>query len=137
MPCEREHDDLIRFQEAHAERNDATVLAVLFDDEVDDAQRFFERRGGDWPVLQDPGGRVSLDFGVRGPPESFLISPDGIVLSRIIGEVSSEGLDRLVERAEALRAEARETDDLVGARWGRHRQDVHPAGDGRTEGGHA
>ena len=106
VPCEREHDDLIRFQEAHAAANDATVLAVLFDDELDDAREFFEERGGDWPVLQDPGGKVSLDFGVRGPPESFLISPEGIVLTRIIGEVSSEGLERLVERAEELRAEA-------------------------------
>ena len=106
VPCEREHDDLIRFQEAHAEANDATVLAVLFDDEVEDAVEFFEERGGDWPVLQDPGGKVSLEFGVRGPPESFLISPEGIVLTRIIGEVSSEGLERLVDRAEELRAEA-------------------------------
>ncbi|HVF31775.1 MAG TPA: TlpA disulfide reductase family protein [Acidimicrobiales bacterium] len=106
VPCEREHDDLIRFQESHAGANDATVLAVLFDDEVDDALDFFERRGGAWPVLQDPGGKVSLDFGVRGPPESFLISPEGVVLSRIIGEVSSDGLERLLAEAEQLRSEA-------------------------------
>jgi cytochrome c biogenesis protein CcmG/thiol:disulfide interchange protein DsbE len=107
VPCAREHDDLIRFQEAHREAGDATVLAVLFDDEVDDARRFFEDRGGDWPVLTDERGKVSLDFGVRGPPESFLISPEGIVLSRIIGEVDSRRLEELLVEAERVRARAR------------------------------
>lgn len=107
VPCEREHDDLIRFQEAHAEAGDATVLAVIFDDTVENAREFFEERGGDWPVLADERGKVSLDFGVRGPPESFLISPEGIVLTRIIGEVDDDRLERLVAEAERLRAQAR------------------------------
>jgi cytochrome c biogenesis protein CcmG/thiol:disulfide interchange protein DsbE len=102
VPCEREHDDLLRFQDAHREAGDATVLAVTFNDELEDARRFFEQRGGDWPVVADERGKVSLDFGVRGPPESFLISPDGIVLTRIIGEVEYDGLESLVERAKAL-----------------------------------
>lgn len=107
VPCAREHDDLIRFQENHALAGDATVLAVVFDDEIDDVRDFFEKRGGDWPVLADDSGKVSLDFGVRGPPESFLISPEGIVLSRIIGEVESGPLEDLLAEAEALRAKAR------------------------------
>jgi cytochrome c biogenesis protein CcmG, thiol:disulfide interchange protein DsbE len=107
VPCAREHDDLIRFQEAHAEAGDATVLAVIFDDTVENARAFFDERGGDWPVLADERGKVSLDFGVRGPPESFLISPEGIVLTRIIGEVDFDRLERLVAEAERLRAEAR------------------------------
>jgi cytochrome c biogenesis protein CcmG/thiol:disulfide interchange protein DsbE len=103
VPCAREHDDLARFQDAHRDAGDATVLSVTFDDELEDARRFFERRGGDWPVVADDRGKVSLDFGVRGPPESFLISPDGIVLTRIIGEVRYEGLESLVRQAEASR----------------------------------
>ena len=102
IPCQREHDDLLRFQEAHREAGDATVLAVTFNDELEDARRFFERRGGDWPVVADDRGKVSLDFGVRGPPESFLISPEGIVLTRIIGEVEYDALESLVLRAKAL-----------------------------------
>ena len=103
VPCQNEHDDLLRFQEAHRDAGDATVLAVTFNDELDDAREFFERRGGDWPVVADPRGKVSLDFGVRGPPESFLISPDGVVLTRIIGEVDDERHESLIERAKALR----------------------------------
>jgi cytochrome c biogenesis protein CcmG/thiol:disulfide interchange protein DsbE len=95
-PCQREHDDLQRFATRHAASGDAQVIAVLFDDEPKDARAFFGSHGGDWPVLLDPRGKVALDFGVRGPPESFLIDPDGRVVSKIIGEVTDTGLDRLL-----------------------------------------
>lgn len=106
VPCQKEHDDLVRFQENHAAAGDATVVAVIWDDDPDRVRRFFEERGGDWPVLVDDRGKVALDFGVRGPPESFLISPEGVVLSRIIGEVESAPLEQLLARAEELRSDA-------------------------------
>ena len=99
VPCEREHPELVRFTAAH--RDDATVLAVIFDDEVADVRRFMEERGGTWPVIDDPRGKVALEFGVRGPPESFLIDPRGYVVSRIVGEVRFDGLERLLQEAKA------------------------------------
>jgi len=101
IPCLREHDDLIRFSEAHRSAGDAQVISVIFDDEPDNARRFFARHGGDWPVVEDPSGRIALEFGVRGPPESFLIAPDGTVLVKILGEVNDVGLARLLRRAGA------------------------------------
>lgn len=101
VPCQQEHDDLVRFSERHRSAGDAVVLAVIFDDEPERVRAFFERRGGDWPVLADPSGKVALDFGVRGPPESYLIDPAGFVRSRIIGQVDDAGLDSLIEAAEA------------------------------------
>jgi cytochrome c biogenesis protein CcmG/thiol:disulfide interchange protein DsbE len=98
-PCKREHDDLQRFTTRHTVAGDAQVVAVLFDDEPNDARAFFAERGGGWPVLLDPRGKVALDFGVRGPPESFLIDPEGRVISKIIGEVTDTGLDRLLAAA--------------------------------------
>ena len=50
-------------------------------------------------MVSDPEGRVALDYGVRGPPESFLIDSNGFVISKIIGRVTADGLDRLVQRA--------------------------------------
>ena len=99
VPCLREHPELTRFHDRHAQTGDATVLAVIFDDDVPSVRRFFEREGGEWPVLDDPGGKIALDFGVRGPPESFLIDPEGYVISKIVGEVRADGLESLVARA--------------------------------------
>ena len=99
VPCLREHPELTRFQNRHAQIGDATVLSVIFDDDVPSVRKFFEREGGDWPVLDDPGGKIALDFGVRGPPESFLIDPNGYVVSKVVGEVRADALESLVARA--------------------------------------
>ena len=103
-PCGREHDDLVRFSAAHAAAGDAQVIGVLFDDTAANARRWMARLGGDWPVVADPRGRVALDYGVRGPPESFLVDPDGFVLTKIVGEVHDRGVDSLVAEARSLRS---------------------------------
>jgi cytochrome c biogenesis protein CcmG, thiol:disulfide interchange protein DsbE len=100
VPCRQEHPELLNFTARHASKGDAQVLAVVFNDDVDAASRWFEENGGDWPVLQDPRGRVALDFGVGKPPETFVVGPDGTVLTRIVGPVTADGLDAIVARAE-------------------------------------
>jgi len=97
IPCVREHPELVRFSERHP-AEEAVVLAVVYDDQPSDVAKFFAVRGGSWPVVDDAGAKV--DFGVRGVPESFLVGPDGIVRTRLVGGVTAEGLDRLLRKAE-------------------------------------
>lgn len=96
IPCVREHPELVRFSDRHP-AEDVRVLAVVYDDQPADVARFFAERGGSWPVVDDPGAKV--DFGVRGIPESFLVDPDGVVRTRVIGGVTADGLDGLLRRA--------------------------------------
>ncbi len=98
VPCVREHPELARFSQSHPAEQ-AQVLAVVYDDQPEDVQRFFAQRGGSWPVVDDPGSKV--DYGVRGVPESFLVDPGGNVRSRIIGGVTAAGLDSLLRQAGA------------------------------------
>ena len=101
VPCRTEHPDLVRFSEAHRTAGDASVLAVVYSDSNSAVKEFRAENGGDWPMLTDPDGRIALDFGVAGVPESFLVSPDGIIVSKILGGVRAADLDRLLERARA------------------------------------
>lgn len=98
VPCQREHDDLMLLQQRHEAAGDLQILAVIYDDEVARVRQFFEEKGGDWPVIDDPRGRASLELGVRGPPESFLIAPDGTVLTRFVGEVVADQVDEILAR---------------------------------------
>jgi cytochrome c biogenesis protein CcmG/thiol:disulfide interchange protein DsbE len=98
VPCRDEHPELVRFAAQHPE---AQVVSVVFRDEEEDVRDFFDERGGEWPVLRDPEGRVALDYGVTGIPESFLVNPDGVVVSKITGGVSAGALDALLREAEA------------------------------------
>jgi cytochrome c biogenesis protein CcmG, thiol:disulfide interchange protein DsbE len=95
-PCIVEHPELVRFAAAHEASGDARVVSVVLQDDPGAVQRFFEREGGDWPVLDDPGGRHAVDWGVAQPPESYLVGPEGLVRAKIIGGVSAEDLDRLL-----------------------------------------
>ena len=57
---------------------------------VDD---FFERFGGDWPVIVGPEtNQMALDFSVLTAPETYLIAPSGIVVLKVIGPVTYQRL---------------------------------------------
>jgi len=100
VPCQHEHPQLVAFTQHHQAAGEASVLGVVFEDDASAVRRFVEERGVDWPMVLDPGGKIALDFGVRGPPESFLVDPNGIVLVKFIGEVKATQLDSLVRQAE-------------------------------------
>lgn len=67
-------------------------------------RRFREEEGGDWPMLLDDDGRIAVDFGVAGVPESYLISPEGVVVSKIVGGILDGELEELLNRAKAGRS---------------------------------
>ena len=98
VPCQREHDDLAAFDERHRRIGDAGVVTVVFDDTTANVRRFFAERGGEWPVIVGDEGDIALDYSVAGVPESYLVGPDGRVLAKIIGGVTTEGLDELLAR---------------------------------------
>jgi cytochrome c biogenesis protein CcmG/thiol:disulfide interchange protein DsbE len=101
VPCEQEHPDLIAFSEAHEASGDAEVLGVVYSDSVSNVKDFRSSRGGDWPMLTDPDGRIAIDFGVAGVPESFLIDPRGIIVSKLLGGVRAVDLEALLAEARA------------------------------------
>ncbi len=96
VPCQEEQPELVAFDARHTQIGDVRVVSVVFSDEADAVKRFFAERGGSWPVLDDPDGRVALDWGVSGVPESYLVSPDGIVRAKIVGGVTEKKLDELL-----------------------------------------
>ena len=64
------------------------------------ARKFFRDRGdGGWPVLLDDQGQFALDYGVTGPPETFLIDPQGNFLAGVKSAIDEAGLEDLLSRA--------------------------------------
>lgn len=100
IPCVREHPDLVEFSRVHDREGDATVVSVVFESTVSSVQKFFTDNGGDWPVINDPDGFVALEYGVAGVPESYLIAPDGTVVTKLIGGVTFRELEALLDRAQ-------------------------------------
>jgi cytochrome c biogenesis protein CcmG/thiol:disulfide interchange protein DsbE len=98
VPCIREHPELVEFSARHAAAGDAAVVSVVVETPEREARAFFEDNGGDWPVVIDPEGRTSLDYGMVKVPETFVVAPDGTVVTRLIGGVTADQLDAVIAR---------------------------------------
>lgn len=101
-PCKVEHPELVAFQEAHDEIGDVQVVSVAFQDDAEDIGAFFAENGGDWPVVVDGVGPIAVAWGVTGIPESFLVSPQGIVVHKITGGVTAADLESLLAQARGV-----------------------------------
>lgn len=49
-------------------------------------------------AVQDPSGRIAVDWGATGVPETFVVDADGIIRARAVGEVTEEWLAEQVDR---------------------------------------
>ena len=97
IPCQVEHPELVEFDEKHKRAGDARVVSVVFGDSDDVVREFFAERGGDWPVLGEQHSGVVVDLGATAVPETYMVAPNGIVVERILGGVTHELLDSVIE----------------------------------------
>ena len=100
-PCQTEGPELVKFAFEHQRSGDAQLVSVVFDDTTAAARSYQETLGATWPTLADPRGTIALSYGVRAPPSTFLIAPDGRVVADIVAPVTSADLDGLIARARA------------------------------------
>lgn len=107
VPCQLEHPELVEFQNAHDPAGDATIVSVAFDDSSDNVRRFFERNGGNWPVLAADTGTYAVSYGVAQVPESYLIAPSGLVVDKLIGGIKQQDLESRIAVLEQAAADAR------------------------------
>ncbi len=100
VPCQQEQGELVKFQNAHAS-GDAVIFGVRFDDpDVGPIQDMMSKSGGTWTIVDDPNAKIA--YSVTGPPESFLISPGGVVLVHIVGPITDTQLEDLLNRAKLV-----------------------------------
>jgi cytochrome c biogenesis protein CcmG/thiol:disulfide interchange protein DsbE len=89
VPCRQEHPLLIDFAKEQTTSDNAVELYTVVNDDSDGAvQAFFDTNGGDWPVVRDDDGAISVAFGVAKVPESWVIDPNGFVRLRIMGALT-------------------------------------------------
>ncbi|TML10829.1 MAG: TlpA family protein disulfide reductase [Actinobacteria bacterium] len=69
-----------------------------FADSPTAARQFFEKRGGDWPILVQDTDSIAVSYGVIKVPESFVVSPSGLVVAKLIGGITADRLDALIAK---------------------------------------
>jgi len=97
VPCQREHPDLIAFDQRHKQAKDVQLISVVFNEDLGAVRDFYAKNGGDWPVVSGDEGRLALDYSVIRPPDTYVIDPLGIVRARIPRPINGpDELDQLI-----------------------------------------
>ena len=87
-------------------RSGLRVVGFNYKDKAEDAIAWLSQLGNPYEVIvQDLDGRVAIDWGVYGAPETFLIDKQGIIRHKVIGPVSDpKKLKGLMEALEQLQS---------------------------------
>ena len=89
-PCREEHPLLVEF----ARRKVAPVYGLNYKDTRANGMNFLRQLGNPYEVsLFDGDGRVGIDFGVYGVPETFVIDAKGIVRFKHVGPLNPVVID--------------------------------------------
>jgi cytochrome c biogenesis protein CcmG, thiol:disulfide interchange protein DsbE len=102
--CRQEHDVLL----AIAQQKTVPIVGLNWKDDNALAQQWLRDLGNPYSVVaEDREGRVAIDWGVYGAPETFLIGPDGTVLFKHIAPMTMQVWnEEFLPRIEASRAAA-------------------------------
>ncbi len=93
LPCKAEHPELVAFAAQQASIADGAELYTVVKDDTDAAvSKWFAEQGGSWPIIKDDNGSISTAFGVAQVPETWIIDPSGIVVSRYPGTITADSL---------------------------------------------
>ncbi len=71
-------------------------VGVNTQDEVAKAEEFVARFGLTFPNVYDPRGKIGIDYGMYGVPETFAISAEGRVIKRHAGSVDAATLEAMI-----------------------------------------
>ncbi len=94
--CYEEAPALERAWETYKDRG-VMMIGINIQDKEEPARKFLARFGHTFPNAPDPAGRVSVDYGVYGVPETFFIDRAGRVRWKQVGAVTDEIFKRRVE----------------------------------------
>ena len=84
--CRQEHNFLMELSRSQ----DVPIYGINWRDDRDEALRWLQALGDPYVASGfDADGRVGIDWGVYGAPETFLVNADGIVLHKHLGPLDA------------------------------------------------
>jgi cytochrome c biogenesis protein CcmG/thiol:disulfide interchange protein DsbE len=91
VPCRVEHPLLMRL----AERDHVPVYGIDYKDQPEDAAKLLAQFGDPYRgVGLDRDGRVGLDFGVYGVPETYVLDGSGHIRKRFVGPLTAQQVEK-------------------------------------------
>jgi len=96
VPCHDEAPLLMKL----AQDNRIRMVGLNYKDAPDNARRFLGRYGNPFQAVGvDEAGRASIDWGVYGVPETFVVGRDGRIAFKLVGPITDQNLDTVLRPA--------------------------------------
>jgi cytochrome c biogenesis protein CcmG/thiol:disulfide interchange protein DsbE len=92
-PCRQEHP----LWNELAARKVVPIIGLNYKDKPQAAKRWLAELGDPYLLnVTDSDGRLGIDFGVYGVPETFVIDQNGIIRHKHIGPITAEALEKRI-----------------------------------------
>ncbi|WAK03390.1 DsbE family thiol:disulfide interchange protein [Methylobacter sp. YRD-M1] len=92
VSCRSEHPILNQL----AQQKAAVIVGLNYKDEPDAAKNWLTRLGNPYDVsIMDQDGRIGIDWGVYGVPETFVIDKKGVIRYKHTGPVTSQDVQAI------------------------------------------
>ncbi|NQY26401.1 MAG: DsbE family thiol:disulfide interchange protein [Piscirickettsiaceae bacterium] len=92
VACRAEHEQLLQLA-----KRGVRIVGLNYKDERSSALAWLSELGDPYEMtLFDPNGRVSIDWGVYGTPETFIIDQQGIIRYKHIGPISKQDVEQII-----------------------------------------
>lgn len=103
VSCRAEHETLVRL----AKQNVVPIVGLNYKDDNEAAKKWLAALGNPYQVTAvDADGRIAIDWGVYGAPETYVIDKQGLIRHKHIGPVTPEALtQQILPLVEKLRQE--------------------------------
>ena len=93
-PCLVEHPVVSRI----AQSGMAPVIGLNYKDQREDALPWLKRNGNPYVLIAfDVDGRIGMDYGVYGVPETYVIDRHGVIRYKHIGPLTADTVQKKVE----------------------------------------
>lgn len=94
-PCRVEHPNLEQLA-----GEGVPIYGINYKDDAGNALRFLENLGDPYAAVgADENGRMALDWGVYGVPETYVIDGEGTILLRVAGPLTQRVLTETIRPA--------------------------------------
>jgi len=87
VSCREEHPVLVEL----SKQKIVPIIGLNYKDQSDDARAWLKKFGDPYVMsLVDAKGKIGIDYGVYGVPETYLIDRDGVIRYKKIGPVTPD-----------------------------------------------
>tara|TARA_Y100000389_G_scaffold25349_1_gene21980 strand:- start:143 stop:664 length:522 start_codon:yes stop_codon:yes gene_type:complete len=87
VTCRKEHQVIMNI----AKNTNLKLIGINYKDTKSDGEEYLKVMGNPFDkIVFDPNGEIGMELGVYATPETFLISREGLIIHKHIGEITKE-----------------------------------------------